>query len=194
MRSFTGVRRRWIACRMPRHMGWHLATRVPRAGAPRTALGISEADRGIVGALHSRKLGRWSGRRALCRAASVVSCRPVCPGCTVRRRLGHDNRIEMAGAGRDQVRSCGHSARGWNSVGVFLTSNDGAAESGKAPIRRRLIWYLSSPFAKIFSLFFELKSLLSPAPSRAPRRGGSRSSRTLARDAVDAAACRDEAR
>ena len=51
---------------------------------------------------------------------------------------------------------------------------------------------LSSPFQKNISLFQKPKSVVMFAPSRPHKRGGSRSSRTLRRDAVDAAVSLDE--
>src|SRR6202043_3349170 len=53
---------------------------------------------------------------------------------------------------------------------------------------------LSSPFCKNISLFQKPKSVVVSAPSRPHKRGGSRSSRTLRRDAVDALATQDERR
>jgi hypothetical protein len=53
---------------------------------------------------------------------------------------------------------------------------------------------LSSPFQKNISLFQKPKSVVMFAPSRPHKRGGSRSSRTLRRDAVDALATQDERR
>ena len=53
---------------------------------------------------------------------------------------------------------------------------------------------LSSPFCKNISLFPKSKSVVVSAPSRPHKRGGSRSSRTLRRDAVDALVSRDERR
>src|ERR1700730_3874964 len=53
---------------------------------------------------------------------------------------------------------------------------------------------LSSPLCKNISLFQKPKSVVVFAPSCPHKRGGSRSSRTLRRDAVDALVARDERR
>jgi ferredoxin len=107
------------------------------------------------------------------RAEAVSVCLPLCGEWTVRsyaprRRIHHPTPPLISFA---------------STLPLQGRVSELICPSGKSPPNAQ---NLSSPRAKNISLFPKPKSVVMFAPSRPHKRGGSRSSRTLRRDAVDA--------
>jgi hypothetical protein len=100
--------RRWRRC-------------LPGAGDDRITVGLAKTNSRIVGAFHPGQFVRRPDRNPFGRTGGVVPSHSVRRGNTGRCHYRNRDRLEMAGAGADQVHPRRHPFSRRDAIDIFLT-------------------------------------------------------------------------